>query len=588
MTVPHLFTNFVGSATPPIGTWYFEPEFSQHAYGTPDYQNLKRNIEPVGAVCLDGSGNVYTLFTMSEGNTQTSTHGSAFIVLVKTNSSGVRQWSRFIYGNNRIFAFGMDIDNTNHRIYICGSTQQNADGTTSNNQTNESLGWVCRIDSINTSTPSVSWSKYLAADQTSTRTTGNSNAFGVTLRSIKVNPVNGYIFAIGTSYGYYGAGLGTGSGTNWSDPQATLMFRFDVGSGSTQECKIINPVGLGNVDSITGVQTMNPHNLAFNSTGHVYAFFEWDRSDGGTDFKDGILVAKFSSDTNLDMQDCWEISAGVGDERSLGKFEIDSSDNFHITYQGATTDFFKSNCSTYLMANSSRVAQRTKRFQRYVASGSPYYSNQTHALCGSTHIYLISSLYNFSQMNSIWVQKKQIGSDTVDQEYIIENQLTDDVNDNDAKIASIEAACDGTYLYLTIKTDSTQYPNSANTSVAGRQNSSYLLQLPVADFSSSLPSSVPTKWSNRVRSNGWDGFEGDNKLTIKAKDWTPSTYGVATLSTSSSAVSWTSLGTNSSDYSGNDTGASMTSFNFSTFTMSATITTEGGSNVDLTTIKTEI
>jgi hypothetical protein len=316
-------------------------------------------------------------------------------------------------------------------------------------------------------------------------------------------------------------------------------------------------------------------------------FFDWNRSDLGTDYKDGVLVAKFSNDTNLDMIDCWEISSGAGDEKAVGKFEIDSSDNFHITYQGSAFNFFKSPLSRYLMANSSRVAQRTKQFSREVSMTSR--SFQVHALCGSTHIYLISNPVNRQNLNSIWVQKKQIGSDTVDQEYIIENQLTDDVNDYDSQVGISDAQCDGTYLYLLLSSRSTQSTEGVGATPdtpIDRASSSYVLQLPVADFSNSLPSSVPTNWSNRVRSHGFDTYNGDNKLTIKARDWTPNPDGIATLGTSSSSVSWTSLGTNSSDYAGNDTGASMQSFSYS-LTMSATLTTEGGTS-DLTTIKTEI
>lgn len=591
--IPHLLPTLSGGSTPPIGTWYSEVEQSLHTYGTPDFDNRIKGASYGGgkmtlrtSLCLDGSGNIYAIYYVEETTTLDTIAGDGFFVLVKTNSSGVRQWSRYIYGSTEIEVNGMDIDNTNHRIYICGSTSQNADGTvvSSNVQTNEKLGWICRIDSINTSSPSIAWAKYLAADQTSTRTTGNSNAYGVSIRTIKVNPVNGYLFAVATSWGYYGSGLGTGTGTGFSDPQAVLMYRFDVGNGSTQECKIINPSVSGDLD----VFVSSPHNIAFNSTGHVYTFFDWNRSDLGTSYEDGVLVAKFSNDTNLDMLDCWEISAGVGDEKSYGKFEIDSSDNFHISYQGSATDFFRSAVSTYLMSNSSRVAQRTKRFSRRVSMSTA--SNQTHALCGNTHVYLISNPSNSGNLNSIWVQKKQIGSDTVDQEYIIENQLTDDVTDNDSKLNIVDAICDGTYLYLGIETKSTQFTEGVGSTPQtpiDRASSSYVLQLPVADFSNSLPRSVPTNWSNRVRSNGWDAFNGDNKLTIKARDWTPSTYGVATLSTSSSSVSWTSMGTNSSDYAGNDTGASMQSFSYS-ITMSATITTEGGSGVDLTTIKTDI
>ena len=178
----------------------------------------------------------------------------------------------------------------------------------------------------------------------------------------------------------------------------------------------------------------------------------------------------------------------------------------------------------------------------------------------------------------------------MDQDYIIENVLTDDAVDYDSQIRCKDAKVYGDFLYINIETHSTQYTNSNG--VLARRTTPVLLKVPTADFSASLPVTKATKWENRHRidaysnSSGWDGLNGDGVLTIKARDWT--TTAPLNLAANNSLIPWTTFPTHTVDYAGNSDGAALTNFAIPNLTATQIMTTEGATNTELTTIKTDI
>lgn len=589
--IPHLLPTVSGGSAPPIGTWYMETEFGQHFKPNPDHLNIDINVQPFGNLCFDSSNNIYSMV-------QTESDSFTGFVIIKTNSSGVRQWSRFVRTSFKIEPRGMYIDGSTNEMWICGAIYSLSDGTTSTTSVNDNLGFCIQIQNLNT-TPTLNWSKYYAFDSTSTLTTGNHNHYGLNLQCIKADPTNSsYLYIAGTSFGRDGDGNGSSSNTTWYKPASVIFMMLGAQNGTVQAVKNVNPIDYLNssngVNSYIGIFGPNSEFfyssfLDFDSSGYPYLMFHAE-PDGTA--STNVNVAKFKNDGSCDMTDLWRLSAawavfGVGDQNtSTGKLTIDANDNFHLSYQGSSTDFFKSPVSFYYMSNSSRTHLRGQTHTRNI--GMNVRGMQTHALCGSTHIYLISNRYGATNPTDIWVQKKQINSDTVDQEFVIRNQVYGDGTNNN-KIYCRDAVCDGTYLYLSLMTFSSQYPFASTGNLAGRTQSEYLLQLPVSGFGGSLPTTVTTNWGNRFRldnaSGLFDGYNWDNALTIRARDWTPDSNGDATLSTTSNT--WDAITTQSPTLTGISNGASMAGYTITSLVIEATAPVEGG-QADITTIKTDI
>ena len=605
--IPHLLPTVSGSSRPPIGTWYFEPEFSQHELGNPDDDNLSK-LEPIGGVEHDWEGNLYTIHQTIVGNSSSTPYsGNDFFVVVKTSPSGVRLWSRFIYADLEMRAFCFSVWNSGSysEIYIGGSFDSQPDGTThAAGGLNTRVAFAIAINNLGGVSPTVNWQNYYATDQTSTSTTGYTNCVGWHFMSIKRNNLGSLIGAIQTR-GRYGVGLGNyGSAYSWWSPSSVVLVKLNVSNGSVDYAKVINPkrtgiAGSGESNAQIGIigigdnDEFSMRNLDFDSNNNLYVMFGYSRSFNFTSGKQGVLLSHFKH-PDLTQYGLWEVGNGGRDADSSGVLSIDSNDKIHISYTGHNSSHPHAPTSTYVMCeriNSGTDIQSLRGNHYSRLNGFlPYWTVAISVLCGSTHIYLISYPSNIGTQQSIWVQKKRIDSDVVDQDFIIENVLTDDASDVDSQIRCKGAKVFGDFIYINIESHSTQY-NHPTLGVRRRKNP-ILLKLPIADFSGSLPVRKATKWENRHRldhfsnSSGWDGLNGDGVLTIKARDWT--TTAPATLAASNTHLDWTTFPLHTVDYAGNSNGAALTNFAIPNLASTQIIPTEGATNTELTTIKTDI
>lgn len=95
-------------------------------------------IEPIelpgnvtaSAIATDNSGNIYVTGSTKEGLYGNTHVGKFDIFVIKYNSSGIRQWARQIGTPQEDYAYDIATDNSGN-IYIAGTTGGNLDGNTS-------------------------------------------------------------------------------------------------------------------------------------------------------------------------------------------------------------------------------------------------------------------------------------------------------------------------------------------------------------------------------------------------------------------------------------------------------------------------
>tara|TARA_B100001287_G_scaffold103111_1_gene86658 strand:+ start:278 stop:1933 length:1656 start_codon:yes stop_codon:yes gene_type:complete len=103
--------------------------------------------EDASSLVLDSSENVYVGAITKSASSGMPGHGTDNIVLVKYNSSGVKQWSRaFQTGVNELCS-GVAVDSDGTNYYFCGhTTQYSNDGVVSKiQQANHSEQWYRRV-----------------------------------------------------------------------------------------------------------------------------------------------------------------------------------------------------------------------------------------------------------------------------------------------------------------------------------------------------------------------------------------------------------------------------------------------------------
>ena len=81
------------------------------------------------SVTTDSSGNIYVT-GVTQGGLDGNTHlGSSDLLLVKYNSSGVKQWTKQFGTSVRDSGLGVTVDSSDN-IYVTGSTSGGLDGNT--------------------------------------------------------------------------------------------------------------------------------------------------------------------------------------------------------------------------------------------------------------------------------------------------------------------------------------------------------------------------------------------------------------------------------------------------------------------------
>ena len=426
-----------------------------------------------------------------------------------------------------------------------------------------------------TSSGTERWKKYYSADTTSSPSTGsNTNQYDTNFFAINCNTTNSnklYVFG-------YNSRQGSSSD---STPNVLVWLRLDPSDGTIENTRKFN------VETEDDPLPTGQNLIAFDSSNNVYTVHEIDRGLGSFGMTRGVRLTKLNE--QLEVTYVKALCDSGNHHEDDPEISIDSNDNFHVSFtQGSN---YPKSC--YAMFNSSEAFQRGITYQVESSVGLTTFPRvSTHVLCGSTHVYLISNRPStVPTKQELYIVKKEIGTNTIDQRFLIRTQQYGINNINQSDVGFSNATCDGTHLFLWFSARSKQTdPNGGSGGTP--QKIPWLVKLPVTDFSKSLPVTKGINWSNEVITGGGTAlahYQGNDAITIMAAP-DPHPSGSPSSATIGSSAYPT---TGSQDWAIGDSAAingafTATARDFTTLSTASTFTDSNGDTVGLNTIKTDV
>lgn len=268
-------------------------QFSK-SYGATD-----RQTDPDGGgIAVDSSNNIYLL-----GYDRASLNADNTVLLLKTNSSGVQQWTRELSADDELAPSGIAID-SNDNIFITGVRKRYI--ATSSPDTSYDAGFICKYNPSGV----LQWQRFLLRNV-------SLPTYNVTtsINGIAIDSSDNVIVCGSNHYGDQGDS-GEALVAKYNN-DGTLQWQKFLGDYSTEDkSQSFSRVGIDSNDNILLVG---------------------GRADINND--SFLLVAKFNSSGTLQWQK--KLTDSANDVASLRGGAVDSKDDFVVSYHtsdGTETD----------------------------------------------------------------------------------------------------------------------------------------------------------------------------------------------------------------------------------------------------------
>ena len=248
-------------------------------------------------VITDSSGNIYVSGYNNVGYSPSSSafdgnpsSGSADMILVKYNSSGLKQWSDQLGTSLADYGWGITIDSSDN-IYVTGSTAGDLDENTSEGASDR---FLVKYNSGGTK----QWTQQLGSSS-------NDKAYGAATDS------SGNIYVTGYTQGSF-------DGKTYLGSNDIFLVKYNS-SGTKQWTK---QYGSSSDDSANGIATDSSGNIYV--TGYTQGNLDGNHDSGSQD----IFLLKYNSSGTQQ----WIKQLGERNSSDVAEdITVDSSDNIYIT-----------------------------------------------------------------------------------------------------------------------------------------------------------------------------------------------------------------------------------------------------------------
>jgi hypothetical protein len=254
------------------------------------YGATARQTDPDdGGIAVDSSNNIYLLGYDSGGLNADNT-----VLLLKTNSSGVQQWTRELSADDELEPSGVAVD-SNDNVFITGLRKRYI--ATSSPDTSYDAGFICKYNSSGV----LQWQRFLLRNV-------SSPAYNVTtqIRGIAIDSSDNVIVCGSNTYGDQG------------DSGEALVAKYN-NDGALQWQKFLG-------DYSTDDKTQAFFSASVDSNDNI--LLSGVRADTNND--NFLLLAKFNSSGTLQWQK--KLTSSADDAVGARKSVVDSKDDLIVTY----------------------------------------------------------------------------------------------------------------------------------------------------------------------------------------------------------------------------------------------------------------